>query len=101
MIRDISGLGSPPKTEAQTGNSRSKNTANEPAPAQTNTVSQQSDVELSSQAKNLNTLTEKISTLSDVNESRVAQVKAALERNEFKIDNQQLADKLLAADDFF
>lgn len=103
MVRDISGLGSPPSTDTGAAQRRSSANGNAPQPEQA-AVSQtlaQDDVELSSQGKRLNALAEKVGALPDVDESRVAQIKAAIERNEFTIDDQRLADKILAADDFF
>ncbi len=57
-----------------------------------------SQVELSSQASTLKTAEEKIQSLPEVDSDRVASIKAALEKGDFKIDNQSLADKMLATD---
>lgn len=102
MVRDISGLGSPPNTETRTAGNNAKATENTTADTSSADKSVNRDnVELSSEVKSLQTLTDKVSDLPEVNESRVAEIKAALERNELNIDNQRLADKILAADDLF
>jgi flagellar biosynthesis anti-sigma factor FlgM len=101
MVRDISGLGGPPDTSTANRGSKAVDSTKSAAEPATKVVAQQDDVELSEQAKQLTALTDKVSALADVDESRVAEVKAALERNEFKIDNHRLADKILAADNQF
>jgi negative regulator of flagellin synthesis FlgM len=103
MVRDINGLGAysgpQPKTE-QSG----KNTAN---PAALSTTSSDSsapaadDVKLSSEAKSLQSLADKVNNLPEVNVERAEKIKAMLERGEYQIDNLVLADKILSSEAFF
>lgn len=107
MIRDISGLSSPPNNELRTGrNSQQANvnkeqTQNTPSSPQANAAERSSQVELSSQAQKLKALEEKLNQQPDVDEERVANVKARIESGEFAIDNLQLADKILSSEALF
>ena len=58
-------------------------------------------VSLSSGAQALKAVQEKLQKLPEVNEKRVAQIKAALESGEYKVDELVIADKLLSFDDLF
>ncbi|MET0379008.1 MAG: flagellar biosynthesis anti-sigma factor FlgM [Spongiibacteraceae bacterium] len=58
-------------------------------------------VSLSSNAQAVKALEEKIQKLPDVNEKRVAQIKAALASGEYSVDDLVVADKLLNLDDLF
>lgn len=55
-------------------------------------------VQLSKGAQQLKTMENKLAELPDVDQERVAEVKAKLESGEFSIDNEQLAEKILASD---
>ncbi|MFT5693564.1 MAG: negative regulator of flagellin synthesis FlgM, partial [Oceanicoccus sp.] len=57
-----------------------------------------SQVEFSNQANTLKAAEERIQSLPEVDSSRVAEVRAAIEKGEFKIDNQSIAEKMLATD---
>jgi negative regulator of flagellin synthesis FlgM len=58
-------------------------------------------VSLSSNAQAVKAMEEKIQKLPDVNEKRVAQIKAALASGEYSVDDLVVADKLLNLDDLF
>lgn len=58
-------------------------------------------VSLSSNAQSLRSAGEKLQKLPEVNEKRVAEIRAALESGAYKVDDLVLADKLLAAEDLF
>jgi negative regulator of flagellin synthesis FlgM len=58
-------------------------------------------VSLSSNAQAMKSLEEKIQKLPDVNEKRVAQIKAALASGQYNVDDLVVADKLLNLDDLF
>jgi negative regulator of flagellin synthesis FlgM len=58
-------------------------------------------VSLSSNAQALKSVEEKIQKLPDVNEKRVAQIKAALDSGDYTVDDLVVADKLLNLDDLF
>lgn len=63
--------------------------------------SQNDSVELSSQARVLTGLEAKISSVSDVDNGRVEQIKAAINSGEYTVNAEQIAAKLLANDDLF
>lgn len=100
MVRDINHLGNQPLIESQSKSSDLKSTAKEgqlpaePVPE----APKGSQVELSSQASSLKAAEVHAQSLPDVDLERVARVKAALENNEYNINNQQVADKMLAFD---
>ncbi|MDX9873550.1 MAG: flagellar biosynthesis anti-sigma factor FlgM [Spongiibacteraceae bacterium] len=56
-------------------------------------------VSLSNSAQALQSVVDQLKQLPDVNEKRVAEIRAALASGEYKVDDLVLADKLLAADD--
>jgi negative regulator of flagellin synthesis FlgM len=105
MVRDISGLGSPPNSSLKTNRGNTSNAgADNKVPEKTTqsaAPNRNEQVQLSSQAQKLKAMEEKLSQLPDVNHERVAEVKARLESGAFAIDNQRLAEKMLKADDLF
>lgn len=107
MIKDISGLSSPPNNELRTGrNSQQAKATNEQAQnasssPQANATGRSDQVELSSQAQKLKALEEKLSQQPDVDEQRVADIKARIENGEFAIDNLKLAEKILSSEALF
>lgn len=58
-------------------------------------------VSLSQGAQALKALEERIQKLPEVDEKRVAQIKAALESGQYRVDDLVVADKLLNLDDLF
>ena len=108
MVRDINGPGAKPPTtppaneqnalRTQRENANPTAPAAQPAPA---AKAAADSVNLSSGAVALKALEEKIQTLPEVNEKRVAEIKAALASGSYKVDDLVVADKLLAMDDLF
>ncbi len=113
MASDIKGLGSPNLIDQAalrgTGNTRENGGAANSAQAQTPTAPQQApaakaatdSVSLSTQAQALKALEGKLQKLPDVNEKRVAEIKAALASGEYSVDDLVVADKLLGYDELF
>lgn len=114
MASDIKGLGAPnlPDQAALRGTNSAKesnaaardNTAVQQRQAATPTpvVKAASDsVNLSVQAQAMKALEEKLQKLPDVNEKRVAEIKAALASGKYAVDDLVVADKLLGFDDLF
>lgn len=110
MASDIKGLGTPPNTDqsalrtgankdsaAATASERPA-AAQQPAPA---AKAAADSVNLSSNAHALKALEEKIQKLPDVNEKRVAEIKAALASGRYQVDDLVVADKLLGFDELF
>lgn len=109
MATDIKGLGVPPAADQTTLRSTSKDgastntertTQQPPAP---NSVAKATvdSVNLSSQAQALKALEEKLQKLPDVNEKKVAEIKAALASGQYSVDDLVVADKLLGFDELF
>lgn len=112
MASDIKGLGSPnlPDQSALRGTSTAKgnNTTatsertTPPVAAPTPVAKAAADsVNLSSQAQALKVVEEKLQKLPDVNEKRVAEIKAALASGQYSVDDLVVADKLLGFDELF
>jgi negative regulator of flagellin synthesis FlgM len=107
MTNDIKGLGSPitPDQTAlrNTGKDGSANsTAAKPAPAPVGTAKAAAEsVSLSSNAHALKALEEKIQKLPEVNEKKVAEIKAALASGQYSVDDLIVADKMLGFDELF
>jgi negative regulator of flagellin synthesis FlgM len=110
MVNPIKGSGGslPPEqtlrtntdTAAKTAAQQTKSEATTPQPGTTAKAAVDS-VSLSSNAQALKAVEEKIQKLPDVNEKRVAQIKAALASGEYSVDDLVVADKLLNLDDLF
>jgi negative regulator of flagellin synthesis FlgM len=109
MTNDIKGLGSPPSTDPSALRSTGKDNgtaANQaaatPAPAPTGVAKAAAEsVSLSSNAQALKAVEEKIQKLPDINEKKVAEIKAALDSGQYTVDDLVIADKLLGFDDLF
>ncbi len=108
MATDIKGLGTPSaadqaalrstsKDSSPTGRAPQQQTA---APTVTTKASVDS-VNLSSQAQSLKAVEEKIQKLPNVNEKKVAEIKAALASGQYSVDDLVVADKLLGFDELF
>lgn len=110
MASDIKGLGSPKLADQATlrgtGSAKENSAASSertatqptaPAPAKAGTDS----INLSTQAQALKALESKLQKLPDVNEKRVAEIKAALASGEYSVDDLVVADKLLGFDELF
>lgn len=109
MATEIKGLGSPPADQTALRNTgkdsttaAAQPTAKQPQPAPTSVARAAADsVNLSSQAQSLKTLDEKLQKLPDVNEKKVAEIKAALASGKYSVDDLVVADKLLGFDELF
>ena len=94
MVREINGLGGPLNTPASTERGDRKAVeapATDPAPSQGTA----DDVQLSNEAKTLQSLVDKVNNLPEVNLERAEKIKAALENGEYRIDDLVVADKIL------
>ncbi|HSB95647.1 MAG TPA: flagellar biosynthesis anti-sigma factor FlgM [Spongiibacteraceae bacterium] len=107
MTNNIKGLGTPPTTDQTTLRGTGKDgttqsTPATPAPVPTGTAKAAAEsVSLSSSAQALKALEEKIQKLPDVNEKKVAEIKAALASGQYSVDDLVVADKLLGFDELF
>lgn len=107
MNNDIKGLGVPPGADKAALRNISKETPSNspsatPPPVATGTAKAAVEsVSLSSSAQALKALEEKIQKLPDVNEKRVAEIKAALASGQYSVNDLVVADKLLGFDELF
>lgn len=117
MSNDIKGLGNPgninadsrAKASEQRSNATSQQVAREQvAKEQASDVNRQASsvvrrdvVELSKGAQALKNINEKLQKQPEVNDKRVADIKAALASGTYTIDDVVVADKLLQIDDLF
>ena len=95
MVRDINNLGgiqSPIPNTAGDRSSKKSTAADSPASAAPSTGD---SVELSSEAKTLQSLGSQLNSLPEVNTQRAEEIKAALERGDYQINDLVVADKLL------
>ncbi len=97
MVRDINGLGgytSPKSVTEQSGNKAFA------VPVKTNNATSSpsesgDEVQLSTEAKTLQSLADQVNQLPDVNLARAEQIKAALENGDYKINDLVVAEKIL------
>jgi negative regulator of flagellin synthesis FlgM len=114
MSNDIKGLGNPgnlnadnraaAKASEQRSNATSQQVVKEQASdinRQATSVVRRDVVELSKGAQALKNITEKLQKQPEVNDKRVADIKAALASGDYKINDLVIADKLLQIDDLF
>lgn len=102
MVRDINGLGGYPSTKPNTEQGLSKNTATaDNSTASSATLPSTSEVQLSTEAKTLQALAAKVNQLPAANMERAEQIKAELQRGEYKIDDLIVAEKLLNSEALF
>ena len=110
MATDIKGLGTAPPANQTTvrgtgkdnSTAASERTAQQPAnvpPTAAKTAAE--SVNLSAQAQTLKAIEEKIQKLPDVNEKKVAEIKAALASGSYSVDDLVVAEKLLGFDELF
>lgn len=103
MVVNINNLGTPlnsgPRGEkaekSEVANSSERSAADSALAAKTPDGNR---VEFSNQANTLQAAEERIQGFPEVDSNRVAEVRAAIEKGEFSIDNQSIADKMLAID---
>lgn len=112
MSNDIKGLGNPANintdSRAKASEQRNAELGNKVAKEQATDVSRQATsvvrrdvVELSKGAQTLKNISEKLQKQPEVNDKRVADIKAALESGKYQINDVVVADKLLQIDDLF
>ena len=114
MSNDIKGLGSGGNINADTraaakaSEQRSNATSQQVVKEQASDINRQATsvvrrdvVELSKGAQALKNITEKLQKQPEVNDKRVADIKAALASGDYKINDLVIADKLLQIDDLF
>lgn len=98
MVRDINGLGgyANPKSVSEQG-SKTAASAIETSPSkpEATTTASGDGVQLSNEAKTLQTMADKVNSLPDVNLARAEQIKASLANGDYKVDDLVLADKIL------
>ena len=100
MVKNINGLGgiNAPKTNTEQSGKQAASPSSSPS---SNSPASSDEVKLSQQAITLQTLTDKVISLPEVNVERAEQIKAALDRGEYKIDDLILADKILSSEALF
>ncbi len=96
MVREINGLGGPLNTPTSTERG-AKKAAETPATT-ANPASPADNVQLSTEAKTLQSLADKVASLPEVNLERAEKIKTALANGDYQIDNLVLADKILNAE---
>lgn len=112
MASDIKGLGAPTPpdqtalrgagTAKESGATAGERAAQRPAAIPTPVTKAATDsVNLSPQALAMKALEEKLQKLPDINEKRVAEIKAALASGNYSVDDLVVAEKLLGFDELF
>lgn len=94
MTDKIDGLQSRP-VHVGTGQKAAGTTDAATAPARAAAAVESSPVHITDQARQLAALEQAIGEVPIVNEARVAQIRHAIERCEYQVDAQRIADKLL------
>ena len=84
------------------GQSRSTEKVNAQAQAKTNeaAASQTSDVKLSQQSKSIQQIEAEVAKLPDIDDATVERIKGALANNEYKLDYERIAGKMIKFDGF-
>lgn len=105
MVREINGLGGTPATTKATEQAPKKAGSSTPessaAPQTASSDSQSDGVQLSAEARTLQSLTDQIRDLPEANLERAEQIRQALESGEYQIDDLVVADKLLQSEALF
>lgn len=105
MVREVNGSNTtPPATTQTSGRNAPQTPAPQPQTPATPAPQQNAGrdtVKLSSNAQALRDVEEKLNKLPEVNEQKVASIKAALESGQYQVDDLVVADKLLGFDDLF
>ena len=107
MVREINGLGgipgAPKTTESKTTEQGARKSSGS-APVKTGgseSSGQTDGVQLSSEARTLQSLTDQVKNLPDANLERAEQIRQALESGQYKIDDLVVADKLMQSEALF
>jgi len=102
MSVDLNGIGpgqvnTPRTTADKSSNQNTQAPAGEQSKAQ-NPAARGENVNLSSQAKNLNQLEQKLGEYPEMDDDRISQIRSALEDGSYKVDAEKLAQKMLDMD---
>ncbi len=104
MSVDFNGIGSGqvnnqrPSADKASGSQAPKQAGAEQARSQT-TNARGENVNLSSQAKNLKQLEQKLGDYPEMDDARIEEIRAALENGSYKVDAEKLAQKMLDMDE--
>lgn len=103
MVRDINGLGnySGLQTKTEQGGKNTTPLTETHSSSSDSTPAAGDDVQLSSEAKSLQNLADKVNNLPEVNIERAEKIKAMLENGEYQVDDVVLADKILSSEALF
>ncbi|WP_297794598.1 flagellar biosynthesis anti-sigma factor FlgM [uncultured Marinobacter sp.] len=102
MSVDFNGIGPGQVNTQRTTADKSGSTQNTQAPEQAKSQAQGArgeNVNLSSQAKNLKQLEQKLGDYPEMDDGRIEQIRAALADGSYKIDAEKLAQKMLEMDE--
>ena len=104
MSVDFNGIGSGqvnnqrPSADKASGSGAPKQAGAEQARPQT-TNARGENVNLSSQAKNLKQLEQKLGDYPEMDDARIEEIRTALENGSYKVDAEKLAQKMLEMDE--
>ncbi|GGE70137.1 hypothetical protein GCM10011533_23160 [Streptosporangium jomthongense] len=103
MSVDLNGIGPGQVNTQRTTAEKSANSQNasKASPEQANAKAQAArgeNVNLSSQARNLKQLEQKLGDYPEMDDERIEQIRSALENGTYKVDAQKLAQKMLDMD---
>ena len=104
MSVDFNGIGpgqvnnQRPTADKTSGAEAPKQTGTEQAKSQA-TNARGENVNLSSQAKNLKQLEQKLGDYPEMDDDRIEQIRSALENGSYKVDAEKLAQKMLEMDE--
>ena len=99
MVIDINNIGPSPNNNQRAKDSGATGAKQPDTSAQTAPKAQKGDnVSFSDKAKNLKALETSIKNEPDVNQERVAKIKAALEDGSYSVDAEKVAQKMLDFD---
>lgn len=101
MTVDFNGIGSG-QVNTRKSSTEQTQTPQKPQPAAPDQTGAQAtrgeNVSLSSQAKDLKQLEQKLNSYPETNDERIAQIKSALADGSYKVDAEKLAQKMLELD---
>ena len=90
LTNGVGGGGPTPETPKPTEGAK--------APDPSASVSSQSDVKLSQETKSIKQIEAEVSKLPDIDDAAVERIKGALANNEYKIDYERIAGKMIKFD---
>lgn len=96
MVREINGLGVMPSNTGSAGKAAKKpedTATSSPASARPETTGD--EVQLSAEARSIQSLADKVTNLPAANLERAEKIKVALESGDYQIDDLVLADKII------